>query len=134
MSLIRADKVAEHQAYDATSEQWSPFEAGSKQNASLFGRYAYSEGRKYGSISVGGYTLNYPSEIDIYPKSGVMLVGIGIIEAPELITSNSGDIMLPERLKSVLIHKAMSVIGQNEGDERMITVNEQQVISLISAV
>lgn len=136
MAMSASDGIAEMRPYDALSGELNSFEAGTKKNAELFKRYAFSASRKFSTYMIGGYELSYSPEIDVFPKSGSMLVGINVIESPSLTTFatyTADEVALPDRLFSAVLNKSLSVIAVSDGDAEKYQISEREVVSLIQS-
>lgn len=134
MSFVGCKNSAEYKRMSEIRELgWSEHEAGSRMNAKLFNRYAYSMPIDYSSI---GYHQNYAPEIEIFPNIGRAIVGIEFVKSPDLIPDTDYDtfeIKLPDALKSVLVRKSLSVIAGAEGDKEAYAINENEVLQIIGA-
>lgn len=137
MAFIECANTCEFQGLEVVRDGWNRHRAGSRGNMRLFKRYAWTAPVGYSSLTIGGYSLAYTPEIEIFPAIGNAIVGLRIIMAPDMVASGysaTDTISIPELLRGALINKTIGIISGNEGDTTLYQISEKEVLQLIGSL
>lgn len=92
---------------------YNPYSAGYNAKVGLAKQFAYVSMVDY-TTTIGGYSLNPPQEIAVYPEIPNQLVSVIYVKTPDEITSDTDVIPFPTTMTDIIVDKAMQFINMNQ--------------------